>query len=567
MTTPPPTGTVTLRVYLRQSLDTKIQTESIATQMAECERLVTALGRADLWPPEQANVYTDTDRSGDDFTREQLQRLIRETQAGDLVVAVKQDRIGRDMIDVAATIRDLVKDHGAALYTTETGTAPITMENAEQTAMVMLRGMGGQAELERIRSRVRDGLRQRADHGYASGPVPFGYTTELIDPTVAERKRSKKRIVIVPEQAALLRRIVLDLYIGQRCGVSQIVRILTAEGVRSPRGKGWSIAHIYQILRNARYAGHWAHGRTKVVKRVGGRPVRRRATEAEVTRHFNPALAIFTEDEWSLIQRTVTERATIYPQRFAVGKALLSGGRLRCYCGHRMGIKTNVKGRWKKSYYVCKIGPAGRCPNRQHLPAEDVERQVQETIGAKLLDALQAFMLGVVRQEVARAADALGERSQEAAQVEAEIASLRRERQRLIKLAAMADDVPEVADTLRANHERSKALERQLALITAPPVDPAFAAQLEAGIVAQVGQMRERMASGDGAYVLGELFPGGLHLAAPTEGPEDDPTPGAPRGAPKPQIVGEASVPAVKTSSGFFTLGTEAKIPFSLALQ
>jgi DNA invertase Pin-like site-specific DNA recombinase len=38
--------------------------------------------------------YIDIDRAGDDATREDLLRLLRETQAGDMVLAWKQDRVG-----------------------------------------------------------------------------------------------------------------------------------------------------------------------------------------------------------------------------------------------------------------------------------------------------------------------------------------------------------------------------------------------------------------------------------------------------------------------------------------
>ncbi len=134
--------------------------------------------------------YVDVDRSGDDFAgREELQRLLREAEAGDVVLAWKQDRVGRDMIDSTATIRELVKYRGCALYTVETGTAPVKLDSAEQTAMVMFRGMVAQGELERIRSRTRDGLRQRARDGFAAYRVPFGYRTVLVDPSVKDRKQ------------------------------------------------------------------------------------------------------------------------------------------------------------------------------------------------------------------------------------------------------------------------------------------------------------------------------------------------------------------------------------------
>src|SRR5262245_61391228 len=115
MTTALPTGTLAerpepvkaTRLYLRQSLDTDSQKESIAVQRADIERLAERIGisRA-AW--ERRIEYPDVDRAGDDFAgREQLQKLLREAQSGDVILAWKQDRVGRDMIDSAATIREL----------------------------------------------------------------------------------------------------------------------------------------------------------------------------------------------------------------------------------------------------------------------------------------------------------------------------------------------------------------------------------------------------------------------------------------------------------------------------
>src|SRR6476646_2166556 len=168
MSTALPTGTLierlqpvkAIRVYFRQSLEEDQQRESIPTQRAECERLAYSIGVTKAaWA--KRIEYADLDRSGDDFAgREQLQRLLRETQEDDLVFAWKQDRVGRDMIDSAAAIRELVKFRRCKLFTVETGPTPVTLDSAEQTAIVLLRGMVAQGELESIRKRVRVGLRQ-----------------------------------------------------------------------------------------------------------------------------------------------------------------------------------------------------------------------------------------------------------------------------------------------------------------------------------------------------------------------------------------------------------------------
>lgn len=310
-----------LRIYLRQSKEEQHQKESIPTQRAECERLATSLGLASAW--KHRIEYVDVDRAGDDRGREQLQRLMTETTAGDVVLAWKQDRVGRDMIDSAAAIRELVKYRQARLYTAETGTAPVTLDSAEQTAMVMFRGMVAQGELERIRSRTRDGLRQRARDGFAAGPVPFGFRTVLVDPWVKNPKLSNKRIEIDEVQAAIVRRIFVEYVEGSGC--ASIGHALNHDGATAPRSGRWAPSAIWDLIRNPAYAGHWSHGRSKTVARQGNRKIKARATEEDVLRQHRPDLAIISEDLWERTQAQIAERKTDMRSKCAMATHPLSG--------------------------------------------------------------------------------------------------------------------------------------------------------------------------------------------------------------------------------------------------
>jgi DNA invertase Pin-like site-specific DNA recombinase len=573
MTTPPPSKTVALRVYIRQSLDKSKQAESEGNQLGECERLLASIGRSDLWA--SRIEYTDVDRSGDDFSREQLSRLVSETQTGDIVLTTKQDRIGRNMIDVAALMRDLVSDRRAVLYTTETGTRAITMDTAEEAAMVMLRGMGGQAELERIRSRVRAGLHQRAVDGFAAGPVPFGYRNVLIDPTVDERRKSKKRTEIVPEQAALVRRIALDMYVHGEMGVPGIAKQLNAEGISSPRGAGWSKSHLWDMLREPRYAGFWAHGETKVKKRLGSkngkkRVLRERSPENEVVRSIKPELAIFTNEEWTLIQTMIATRKRDMPNAQRAD-SLLSGGRLQCYCSRNMSMKSESKGTWRKRYYVCaSYRTDGRCDNRHYMNADRLEQEILDALRTTFVNEVQAAVMAVLHEQSQVTAKEACFRAVEAEQLRVDIETLRRERVRLVKLAAAADDVPEVVEALRANQTRSQRLQEALALATRAPMEKELVAKLEARVVARMDALRQGLAGAQAREALQHLFPQGLRLArAPggTGAATGGDGGGGAGGDDKPVAVqGEASLPHVNDPDGFLPGDRDAKVPFFLVL-
>jgi DNA invertase Pin-like site-specific DNA recombinase len=522
MSTVLPTGTLdersqtvkAVRVYLRQSKGEEQQKESIATQRAECKRLAAAIGLSDLeWA--RRVEYPDVDRSGDDFAgREELSRLIREARPGDLILAWKQDRLGRDMIDAAATIRELVKFRRCVLYTVETGTAPVTLDSAEQTAMVMLRGMSAQAELERIRSRTRDGLRQRARDGFCTGSLPFGYRTMLVDPNVKDRKQSKKKIEIDEAHAAIVRRVFREYLDGR--GYVNIAKQLNREGAPSPRGKGWSPASIWEMLRQPAYAGEWAYGERRTIRREGTRQVIAKAPEREIIRIRRPELAIISPDEWARVQTLIAERRREWHPQSSAGTHLLSGT-LKCgECGGPMRIKVchGRRADWTKRYYIC--GDRLRkalCSNSVHVPADEAEAKLSEYVRSAVLGEIQEKVTEAIGAEVARVVEASKERLSEADQIREEIEKLRRERMRLVRLAAATDDpVAEVVDALSANQERAKELQKALSVATRPPLDAAAAEQLRATAIAEVDRYRSRLDGPDAREAYISLFPRGLRF-------------------------------------------------------
>ena len=524
MSTVLPTGTlperpdaVNVRVYLRQSKEQDVQRESIPTQRAECERLAHSVGvTRGQWA--RRIEYIDIDRSGDDATREELSRLLREAQRDDLVFAWKQDRVGRDMIDSAAAIRELVKYRGCSLYTVETGNVRVTLDSAEQTALVMFRGMVAQGELERIRSRTRDGLRQRARDGYATGTVPFGYRIVLVDPTVIDRKKSKKKIEVDETLAPVVRRI-FGMYLDGR-GYSSIAKILNREGAPSPRGRGWSPATVWVMLREPRYSGEWTHGERRRTARVGGKVIFEWVPDDQVIRVQRPELAIISREDWLRVQDQIEVRKRdMSAQRVASSWSVVHplSGVLKCgECGAPMRVK-KCHGRrpdWNKRYYVC-TGRLrrGRCTNSTHLPADDTERKLVEYIRETVLPKIADTVRDAIRGEVQLAVETANARASQVEALREDIESLRRERLRLMKLGAATDDpVPEIVEALNENQTRAKGLQEALSVATRPPIDQSLAERLEASAVAQVDHLRELLDEGHAREALTVLFPNNLRF-------------------------------------------------------
>jgi MYXO-CTERM domain-containing protein len=508
-----PESVKALRVYLRQSKEEDSQRESIPTQRAECERLAKQLGLADLWSSRVE--YVDMDRSGADFVgREELNRLLAEAREGDTVLTWKQDRVGRDMIDSASAIRELVKFRRCDLYSAETGTVRVSLDSAEETALVMFRGMVAQGELERIRSRTRAGLRQRARDGFATGKVPYGYRCVLENPNVSDRKQSKKRIEIDEKQAAVVRRI-FSLYLDGR-GVSGIARLLNVEGMPSPKGKGWSRAGVWETLRNPRYVGEWSYGEERIVARKGSKEIVERAPESEVIRLHRPELAIVSEDVWAKVQAATVSRSREMPARYKRAYHLLTGTMVCDECGGPMSVKKchGRHPRWARSYYVCRTRlEKMTCGNKTRAPVDEIEPKVIEYLRTEIIPAIEAKVIEAIRAEVERVASTTAERAEEADRIRATLEALRRERQRLVRVAAASDDpVAEVMEALKANQDRAKEQERALAIATQPPIDLEIAKRIEAVAIGKLTAMKEQLATEHAREVLISLFPSGLRF-------------------------------------------------------
>lgn len=497
----------TIRIYLRQSRDLDAQRESIPVQRGECERLAVVLG---ISPEAWAHrvEYVDVARSGDDNTREELARLLDDAQPSDTVLAWKQDRVGRDMIDSAATIRELVKYRRCRLYTVETGTVPVSLDSAEQTAMVMFRGMVAQGELERIRSRTRDGLRQRARDGFASGRIPFGYRLRLVDPTVADRKRSKKTIEIDEADASTVRRIFAWYLDGK--GSSAIARLLYIEGTLSARGRRWAASSVWEMLRDPSYAGQWSYGEHRIARRDGRKKLEA-ASDAEVIRSHRPDLAIVDADTWERTQAALAARTTNMQQSLSASKHPLSGV-TRCACGGALRVQTDGRPGRRVQVYLCgrrRTKDKALCSERFRVPKALLEDGVRIGL-VEWFDEAHAFIKEEVREVEARLA---AEGAPDVAAIERELAALRAQKQRLVKLGMLTDDLDAVAAELRTLAEQIRRLEVAHARATKPQVDTRrLAAEIEAGAVQRLDDLRTALRGPDARDALHAMFPGGLRL-------------------------------------------------------
>lgn len=498
---------MTIRLYFRRS-ETDSQEYSVTTQRAGAYRWIATLN---LSPDVPIVEYLDDGLAGDDFTRPDLRKMVAEVQPGDLIGARDQSRVGRDAVEVTVTIRELIQRKRGRLFYWFSG-QEVRYESALDAATVMIQGVGHQMELEAIRSRTRESLRERVRAGRIAGGRCYGYRLE--------RRRDKDGehtvAVVDPAQAEIVRRIFREYLAGR--GIKAICKALNADGVLGPRGGAWAPTALRPLLLNPRYTGLYTHGRVKRVKR-GGRRVAETAAPAEVLRIEIPEWRIIDEDLWEGVAELFAGRATGPRPQNAMRYALSGIGRCSA-CQGPIAVGRTVLSRAAQRERV----PAYGCAHHRERGTCDVATvQPVELVDGRLAAYLRGVVLApdVVDTFVAAMRDEIRAQSSTSARdvtaLEAELSKVQREKARLIRLAAASDDDPDVAAEVANRSRRTRELEAQIgATRRAPALVREAMAKVEAAVRAKLDNLAAALAQEreETRGVFAALFPEGLTFQA-----------------------------------------------------
>lgn len=147
--------------------------------------------------------------------RVEMQALLAAVRKGDLVLCDKIDRWSRDAEFSYGSVRRIL-EAGASFYAVAEGCDPSTSEG---DSSLSFRILFAREEHKRIKVRLVGTRRLLRDQGYyAEGPPPFGYRRQA---GKGERSAVKNALVIVPREAALVRRL-FQLCIGGK-SISEMV--------------------------------------------------------------------------------------------------------------------------------------------------------------------------------------------------------------------------------------------------------------------------------------------------------------------------------------------------------
>lgn len=197
--------------------------------------------------------FVDEGVSGatDPLKRPQMSKAIDALNAGDTLLFLCRDRMGRDIMH-NILLSHMVRKKGAKLaYATQSfeGASPL-----EQKLMENVQDAFAEYELGKIKQRTKDKLRQLKEDGYCMGKIPFGYMrgerVEYFSHTRNERK-CRYKIEINPEEMAIVHEMIsMNQY---QIGVGLIARMLNARAIYN-RGKKWNHMSVYRVIKN--YQNH-----------------------------------------------------------------------------------------------------------------------------------------------------------------------------------------------------------------------------------------------------------------------------------------------------------------------
>ena len=341
--------------------------------------------------------------------RDVLQQALQDAEKReyDILVAYKDDRIGRRMWEIGGYVMQL-KSFGVDIYTVKDGCISPENDDIMGQMILALRYGNAQKSSSDTGMRVKDTARKLVQQGkFMGGKAPYGYAL-VLSGELSKHGRALHELKIVPEQADVVKYI-YELSLDKEFGSAKIAKELNKNACYqklAPKDV-WKAGTITSILTNPIYAGYTAYKRRE--KLPDGKIKRFDYSEWILSEKPNPNIQIIAPDDWNLVQSRRKQRGEKYkksPENQRVKIISRNDGMLPLldvtYCGY-CGCKCSNGSKYhywtikKTGEKKSKKVPIYKCQNAwQGVPhdkiyqfkAEKLEKIVFETI-ADYIDKLQ----------------------------------------------------------------------------------------------------------------------------------------------------------------------------------
>lgn len=223
----------------------------------------------------------------------------------DILLAYKDDRLGRRMEEVPQYIFDLKREN-VDIYTVKDNCISPDNMDALEKLMLYIRYCSAEKSSADTGMRVKDTAKQLVKKGkFMGGKAPYGYRLEFSG-EISKHGRALKHPVIVSSQAEIVKYI-YNLYLNKEFGSQKIAKLLNEHELYKYQAPNdiWRSGTITSILTNPLYAGYTAYNRRE---HVGGKYITLHLDDWIIAEKPNPDLIIIDENTWQRVQEKRTLR-------------------------------------------------------------------------------------------------------------------------------------------------------------------------------------------------------------------------------------------------------------------
>ncbi len=461
---------VRVAAYCRVSTELEEQESSYETQV---KHYTSYINSNPEW--EMVKVYADDGISGTNTAkREAFNRMIQDCRDGkiDMILTKSISRFSRNTVDCLKYTRELKALNIAVYFEKEN----INILDAKGEVLMTIMAALAQQESESLSANIRLGLQFRNQQGKVRVNHNWflGYT-----------KDDKGNLIVVPEEAAIVRRIYAEYMDG--ASILKIKRGLEADGIlNGAHHKKWNESNIKQILTNEKYIGDALLQKTYTVNTLEKKRV---VNDGLAPKYYVEGSheAIIPKHVFYRVQAEIDRRANIringkkrlYSSRYALSSIVFCG-----HCGDiYRRVTWDVHGRkaivWRCVSRVLKNKSKIECPART-IHEEDLHAAVvtaindawarKDVVVSELRENIRSVLEETTNLKLAEIDADLKTKQNELIcagkdqkmidEIGDEIISLREKRQAVLTEAAMRKDVKDRIEKL------SLCLDKQVEAIT-----------------------------------------------------------------------------------------------------
>ena len=285
--------------------------------------------------------------------RDEFNRMIADAMVGryDLIITKEVSRFSRNVRDILNIVGDL-RDRGVHIWFLA---EDIYTEDKDYEEQLIKAGVQAEAESRKTSKRVQWGQLRQMENGVIFGRKEmFGYN-------IKRDENNKQYFEIIPEEAEVVQR-VFTMY-ANGMGTFKIAKQLQQEGVKTKRYKnGWSNTVILRMLRNEKYVGDLATGKTYTPNfKTHEKKYNRGESTSVYIENRHPETAIIDRDLWNRVQILLKENSPTDEVKAKHSNRYWCSGKVFCgECGERFVSRTkNLKGGEKYKAWKCWSGQQG----------------------------------------------------------------------------------------------------------------------------------------------------------------------------------------------------------------